>query len=434
MLALVLGLQVVLSDWFIGGKPTMGEFDASDARGRIANAEHSLNQMASLNFGTRTVFLSFNDTITFTTMQNALDSVSDTGNIVVEAVYTLGEDNAVDVFSGADLATMQALRGSNYSGESSNIVGAKVYTPVTLISDLSKQSEVALVEISTEELNENNFVPLAAVGGIREPAEVTSLGEQPTETVSVETFLNFNIAGVTHAEFIDDYRFTAITADTVALYEICRDRDEGDESLQIILVSEHVLDGELLFTFFDEENCRKILRVRNDDGNTIYVLDGNSELAEIASISDEGRLSVLALTSDTLYYSVERMVVYAYEIATGISTELIAFEIPVSFERNTGLTGFIVNPADSRQLGRTQAQVFDAFEKTLAVSAECVQSLMFYRNSTNILTDGTRFFDMALEVVEEVRDSEINLAERRNMSELFGVFEITELGIRILVN
>ena len=437
VLALTLGLQVALSDLFIGGTPTVKEFDVSDARGRIANSERDLAQMAGLNFGTRTLFLSFNDSITFTTMQNALDSVSDTGNIVLEAVYTLSEKNAVSVVSGVHL---QALQG----GEAENIVGAKVYAPVMLISDLSKQSEVALVEVSTEQLNENNFVPLAVVGfeREREPSELNI--ETPTtpptsESVSVETFVNFNLTGVTHAEFTDDYHFTAITADAVALYEIYH--DDESEAMKVRAVAQHDIDGELVFTFFDEARCRKIMRIRNDTSNAIFVIDGvdgrNFEVSKVIVFPADTRLSVLALTEDTLYYSVERKKVFAYDLSEGKSREVLSFDSAVSFERNSGLTCFAINPGNSGSSGeqaQMYSQVYDVAREKLIVADTQTESLLFYRNSTNVLTDGENYFTTSLELIDDLSEYEIKFASRRNMSSLFEVFEITEQGIRILVN
>ncbi|MCL2754740.1 MAG: hypothetical protein FWD35_03350 [Oscillospiraceae bacterium] len=430
-LALVLGLQVILSDLFWGGVPTVPSFNPQDAHGRMENAQQSLSQMSNLSFGTRTLFLSFNDSITFTTMQNTLDSVSDTGNIVIESVYVLENSGKVEIVE----AQRQEI------GDLGGIVGARVNAPVTLIGDLSRQSEVALVEVSTEQLNENNFVPLAATGFTgftpleSEPFfSETSVGDEmptyPPEIVSVETFVNLNIAGVVRAEFIDDYRFTVVTAESIALYQIYNDDDEN-ESLKVRVVASHDLDGELPFSYFDEVNCRKIIRVRNDESNTVYFIDlrGGFELEQVASVSSESRLSVLALTDEVLYYATRSRAVYAYDIATGVNTKLMEFENTVSFERNSGLTAFVLNVSDDELI---RSQVFNPATRTF-LDAQSNSGLIFYRNSNNVLTDGESYFDTELSLIDNIGDYSMQFTGRNNMSTLFAVEEITELGIRILV-
>jgi hypothetical protein len=405
--------------FFDRGIPTVTQWPPLSIDERIDGANRNVAQISTLSFGTRTLFLSFNDSISLTTMQNALDSVSDTGNIVVEAVYVLNANNEVDVI------TPEVARASRPE----RVIGAKVDAPVTLISVLRQQSEVALVELATADLNEETFVPLAAVtGSDRNPSSDSAASpNEPTDIISLETFVNFNISGVVRADFIDDYRFTAITADSVLLCEIYHD-DETDE-LKIRIVSESDLDGELLFTFFtpcDYAESQLIMRVRNENNNTIYHMGGaDFALATIVSSSDD--LTVLAVTEDYVFYAVNRSVIYRYDTATGVIHEVADFQRSVAFERNGDLSCFVINLGES-----ARARVYDARSGMMHLSDDVPASLLFYRNSTNVLTDGENFFTVTLDTISDP-DTVLRFAERRGVSDLFTVFEVTEQSVRILL-
>jgi hypothetical protein len=419
-------------------------------------------QAADLNFGTRTLFLSFNDTLTFSAMQNTLDSVSDTGNIVVEAVYVLGGNNNIEVLPLVSLSVqdIQAIE---------QIVAAKIYAPVTLIGDLKNRSDVALVEIKSEVLNEETFIPLAVIETpVREststtttatstaeqhvPAADETTATEPKQFVSLETFVNFNLAGVVRAEFIDNNRFTALTANALMLCEIYRESETDELKIRILsqvaetptdvystpdepATTDFVLNGELVFAFYDRINNNVLMRARSAYSNAVYALNTDT-LAVTEIASDVADLTILAVGEGAVYFAVGRKVVYKYDIASGTNSELVSFEQQVSFERNADLSAFVINVTDMEN-ETIQVQVFNANTGTMAVSDDIAGRLSFYRTGTNVLVNDDGFFNTALETVDE-RDVRKVLRTAQtvtvNRSEQYEVVEITESSVRIRFN
>jgi hypothetical protein len=409
--ALAFGLHTAFFDRSI---PTVVDPESPSLADRLDRANRNAAQLEHLNFGTRTLFLSFNDSISLTAMQNTLDSVSDTGNIVVESVYVLGNDNAVDMISPAAARTNQV----------SSIIGAKVYAPVTLIGGLRRQPEVALVEVASDVVNEETFVPLAAATRPERNPEPPSDANEPT----VETILNFNIPGVIRAEFIDDNRFAAITADSAMLCEIYRDEDSDE--LQIRVLSDFDLDGEVVFSFFATQGNKRlaVMRVRSEDSNSIYLMGGDNFAVKKIADSDEA-LTVLAVTNNSVYYAVNRSVIFRYDTRLGISSEIVSYDDSVTFERNGDLSCFVINLGEAEPV---RARVYNARLEQLTESDEVSPMLVFYRNSTNVLTDGENFYSTTLVPIENP-DDVIRFATPCNSSELYSVTEITEQSVRILL-
>jgi hypothetical protein len=381
---------------------------------RIQQADAALINARS-SIGNKTVYLSFNNTMTFREMQNTLDTVSDTGNIIIEAVY---------VIDGDEFLTKQLgeVRGDSYA----QIVGAKVSAPANLIEDLSRQHEVALVEIENDILNDETFIPFIA-----ELIEIPEdLFQNVTDEIDssidaappVEKFVNLNLSGVIEASFISDYRFTAITCNSVILYEISQDEDSADleinpvsefslynhrtklsasgssmlisgstendsrrtvllvadsktASLEEINISDITDSGELIFAFYDDINGRIIIRARSADRNIIYVIHRESALTQTVFDSSEDA-AVLAATANAIFYSVNNTTVYKYDILTAESTiaESLDFGETVSFERNADLSAFAVYTN-----GGDTAQIFDTVTETLSDIVDSAQ-LQSYRS------------------------------------------------------
>jgi hypothetical protein len=390
-----------------------------------------------LGFGNKSLFLSFGDSITFHEMRNTLDSVSDTGNIVVEALYILEENGKV---------AMLRLSDEPPRVDGVRIIGAKVYAPAALIEDLSQQEEVVLVEIATDDMNDYDFVPFGIFEDNEEastqpPCQTEQETNAPQDSPAppdFEKFINLNIPGVIEANFISDYRFIAITRDSVILYEISeafeieaisefalrnhRKRlstngesmlisgvrggktvlllaDAQSESLVNIDISSTVGSGELLNAFYDDATRRIIMRVRSRDYNAIYIVDRDT--LGISRVPDNSHDAViLALDGNSLYFA-SASIVRKYDITTGASVELHTFDEPVSFERNADLSGFVI------VIGNT-AQVFNAKTETLTESADVTEVLEdFYSQPTS--------------------------HGRRVISALFSLFEVTSESIKILI-
>ncbi|MCL1831933.1 MAG: hypothetical protein FWG45_03365 [Oscillospiraceae bacterium] len=404
--AIILGLQVTVFDRF-GDNPAV----RTDAD-RINEANNAVAKLATMNFGTSTLFLSFSEPVTFTEMQNALDGVSDTGNIAVEAVYLLDNDNKVTM-----LDPIQAFKLGN--PDDVRIIGAKVSAPVVLVDGLRKRAEVALVEVMSDDLNEDTFIPLIPdVDGTTDTTEGDSTGEH--DHVTFEAFVNLNMVGVNRAEFIDENRFMTITSDAVGIYEIARD-DETDEPT-IVTISNFEAHGEIVFTYYDDMNNQLVIRVREANVSSIYFM-GGEDFAAVKVARDN--LTILAIAENCLYYAVDHSVVYKYTYGVG-SSELFSFDAPVSFERNSNLSAFIVNSGDSDETGA--AQVYDTH--TESMTYEVSGWLFFYRNSVNVVTGESGFYGLNLAVISEP-DTVAQFAQSRTRSELYTISEINESGVKI---
>ena len=153
--SLLIGLFTVL---YNGNSSMPTITDTLTVQERVIRAE--LTQLSS---GPATMFLSFNNSLTFDEMQNAFDSISDT-DIEVKAVYVLEDDSSVTSLALPE--KLDVVRDT----DSCKIIGAKVSAPSEYRKTLKSQQEVALVEIETENVNDNTFVPLGAIAGAVEEA------------------------------------------------------------------------------------------------------------------------------------------------------------------------------------------------------------------------------------------------------------------------
>ncbi|MCL1881230.1 MAG: hypothetical protein FWF76_03540 [Oscillospiraceae bacterium] len=472
--ALVVALQYVFFGGFFGDSMIPQSLEA-----RIDHAKLSADEVASLSFGTRALFLSFNDGIDFVAMSNALDSVSDTGNIVVESVYVLGENNEVLVISLEEARTTGV----------DNIVGVKVSVPVTLVGQLRQQSQIALVEVMDDALTQETFVPLAVAELIElegastqsqtsaetdSPATEVSDGNQVSpigendEILETSTFVDFEVQGATRAKFISDSAFVVFTGDVIKVCEIVQIIDgdsnisltsftgiedtndsepentettddsveygDGTEGVGMLVQTKRVevrasllLEGDLLFTFFDNVNDRLVIRSRSANYNMIHILDfGTLDFSEVVNTASE--LSVLASTERYIYYSIGRMVINRYSVGHGESMKVqgLSFERPVSFERNSVLSGFVIFTGDD-----SPAQVFDANTETLASSEDVLGGLLYYKNSSNVLTDGENFFNTHLEIIDDIYNTTLSLPRESSGSASFIIHSITDSRVRI---
>jgi len=124
-----------------------------------------------------TMYLSFNDSLSYNNIKDALDSVSDT-DIEIKAVYILEDDNTVTAYAIPE--QLEEIKRV----DSARIIGAKVNAPGEYKKNLSQQQNVAFVEVESDAINDSTFVPLAAIEGAID--EVVTyfhdLRQQPEET------------------------------------------------------------------------------------------------------------------------------------------------------------------------------------------------------------------------------------------------------------
>jgi sulfur transfer complex TusBCD TusB component (DsrH family) len=459
------------------GTPVVNpEPPVTDSSGQIVTLppQHHIVQLDY--FSNATLYLSFNNSMTFREIENTLETIDDTGNIVIEVVYIRGE--------GADfipITHFDEIRNE----ETATIVGATVSAPGRLKIEIERQQEVELVIVVTADIAEETFIPSPSAIDAIENAQAPVIMNEPAaekeddltgEAGALEKFVSLNVAGIIEAHFINDYHFVAMTANSVMLYEIIAD----EEILEINQISEFMLhnhrtrfsttrnsmlisgcredsrrtvlliadaqtaaleeidishltedSGELIFAFYDDVNERIIMRVRNANHNLIYILNRDTHEVQTVFNSEKGA-AILAVSTGTVFYSVtgaESTTVYRYDISADARTAIdsLVFTDSVSFERNSDLSAFIINTNGA-------AQVFTADTETLTEGVAVENGLIFHKNSRRFMTDGTNFFT----VPEEKPDSLELFAgqattSRRDISELFSMFEITEKSLRILI-
>ncbi|MCL1789267.1 MAG: hypothetical protein FWG33_02825 [Oscillospiraceae bacterium] len=451
-------LTVGLFAFFYGGGTHSGSLP-TPPEDRVLNANSAI-KTASSDFGAKTMFLSFNNSITFHEMQNTLDLVSDTGNIVVETLYILDSNNELTLLQGSELKELETLYNSDVQ-----IVGAKVYAPAILSEDLRHQKNVALVEF---DMNDNDFIPLIIEDDI--PVTDFPYTEEQTDEpqdnnfpASVEKSVSVNIPGLIEAEFIGDSRFIAVTRDSVILYEISEDlnvtpiselalrnyrkrfsitgksmlisgvsgekpilllADIESENFESIDISKPVGSGELLNAFYDDINRRIIMKVRNRDSSAIYIVDRDTFEFILVPASSHDAV-ILALNGNLVYFSSDSSI-YRFDISSGVSTELYTSADGLfSFERNADLSAFVMNV-------NGETAVFTARNEMFTKWVEAPNGLTFYRNSTDLLTDGVNFYRASEGTLETFQGQPIS-PERQIISEWFKVLEITSEGIKILI-
>jgi hypothetical protein len=156
--ALTLGLYAFFYD--AENSLQIGTFAELSVQERVIRAE-----LTRSGNETATMFLSFNNSLTFSEMVYTLDSISDT-DIEVKAVYIMNEDGTV-----SSLSIPQELDKIK-DVDASQIIGAKVSAPGAYRKELSQQQSVAFVEVENDKINDTTFVPLAAIeGAIKEVEE-----------------------------------------------------------------------------------------------------------------------------------------------------------------------------------------------------------------------------------------------------------------------
>ncbi|MCL1903176.1 MAG: hypothetical protein FWF94_02015 [Oscillospiraceae bacterium] len=423
---------------------------------------------ASSDLGTKTLFLSFNNSITYNEMQNTFELVSDTGNIVVEALYILDGDNEVtlvklseDFYESGDF--------DSFYDDSAQIIGAKVYAPATLIDDFRHQKDVAVVKIG---MTDDDFVPYISEDELFEPEfeapyYTEEEYEEPVFTnlpADYENSVSFNIPGIIEASFISDNKFIAFTGGAVTLYEISNDLEiipvseyalhnykkrfsvtgksilisgtDGDKSvllvadavtksLESIDISKPVGSGELMNAFYDDINRRIVMRVKNKDANAIYIIDRDSfGILPVPSSSHDA--VILALNGNSIYFS-SNSSVYRFDISSGVSTDLYTtLGNAPSFERSADLSSFVIN-----QNG--ESIVFTVKNESFSKAAEIPNGLEFYRNSSDLLTDGMNLYKVSEEGALERFEGQPTSPERQMVSELFRILEITAESVIVLV-
>jgi hypothetical protein len=423
----------------------------------------------------RTLYLSFNNSVTYMEMLNTLESVSDTGNITIEKVYVLdNHENIVPVIQHEELR----------NDHETQIVGAKVFAPERLKVEIERQPEVANVKIETFAINDDTWVPSPVTEvPITPDSTPPDQNQDPDGTdpqtgeITVENFVNVNVVGIIEADFISEDAFMAITGDSVILYELTQ--DEVTESIEINPAQEYTLHnhrtrlsatgnsmlisgcredsrrnvlmladsetrtlteidirdlietGELIFAFYDDHDTHRriVMRVRIGDNNIIYVMELDTGAVHTV-FSSVKSAAILAINGDFVYHSVFKesehvTVVYRFDITNGTSTvvDSLSFTEAVSFERNSNLSAFVIN-TDSA------SRVFTASSESLTNTVEAPNRLSFYRTRTNFLTDGETIYSLTGGTRLEVFEGQMPRV-RRNSSERFSVFEISENSVRI---
>lgn len=126
------------------------EDTALSASQRLWEAEqnyYNLQAAAALS----DIYVTFSEPISYGELAVALSTVADTGEVVVDALYT--EDQAV--------LREEALREYEAAHDRDRtVIGAKISAPSALYRDIQDLSQVYLAELGSAEINDDTFVPL----------------------------------------------------------------------------------------------------------------------------------------------------------------------------------------------------------------------------------------------------------------------------------
>lgn len=141
------------------------EDTALSASQRLWEAEqnyYNLQAAAALS----DIYVTFSEPISYGELVVALSTVSDTGEVMVDALYT--EDQAV--FREEALREYEAAHDRDKT-----VIGAKISAPSALYRDIQDLSKVYLAEFGSAEINDDTFIPLP----IEDP---DPLGNDPNDT------------------------------------------------------------------------------------------------------------------------------------------------------------------------------------------------------------------------------------------------------------
>ncbi|MDE7234093.1 MAG: hypothetical protein K2N29_03430, partial [Ruminiclostridium sp.] len=126
------------------------EDTALSASQRLWEAEqnyYNLQAAAALS----DIYVTFSEPISYGELAVALSTVADTGEVVVDALYT--EDQAV--FRKEALREYEAAHDREKT-----VIGAKISAPSALYRDIQDLSKVYLAELGSADINDDTFVPL----------------------------------------------------------------------------------------------------------------------------------------------------------------------------------------------------------------------------------------------------------------------------------
>ena len=166
------------------------EDTALSASQRLWEAEQNYYNLQAAAAALSDIYVTFSEPISYGELAVALSTVADTGEVVVDALYT--EDQAV--------LREEALREYEAAHDRDKIViGAKISAPSALYRDIQDLSQVYLAELGSAEINDDTFVPLPIedpdpLGGDLNYAE-TSAPQTPAPITS--TPFSFDTSSVT---------------------------------------------------------------------------------------------------------------------------------------------------------------------------------------------------------------------------------------------
>lgn len=126
------------------------EESALSASQRLWEAEqnyYNLQAAAALS----DIYVTFSEPISYGELAVALSTVADTGEVIIDALYTENQE----VFREEALREYEAAHDRDRT-----VIGAKISAPSALYRDIQDLSQVYLAELGSEEINDDTFVPL----------------------------------------------------------------------------------------------------------------------------------------------------------------------------------------------------------------------------------------------------------------------------------
>lgn len=207
------------------------EDTALSASQRLWEAEQNYyNLQAAAAAALSDIYVTFSEPISYGELAVALSTVADTGEVVVDALYT--EDQAV--------LREEALREYEAAHDRDRtVIGAKISAPSALYRDIQDLSQVYLAELGSAEINDDTFVPLP----IEDP---DPLGD---DLSYAETSAPQTSAPVTSTPFSFDT--SSVTVSTTKPPEI---GESGSDSVSTLVPPEETEEPELIDTDDEPED------------------------------------------------------------------------------------------------------------------------------------------------------------------------------------
>ena len=307
------------SDHGVSVKPETYEISAAQ---RLEDAEQNYRIAAYSNSSlveNVDMYVSFNTPMTYNEARILFSSVSDTGDIDFVILYT-------------DNGKISADSADSFDGK---VNGLKISAPSNYYKTIQDLSAVSVVELGSENVNDDSFTPISNVviseitSNDTQPSEITlpeevtppqdgvTIGDSAnitdtdtTYSVPTVTTIEYRVDGINDAIFINETSFVVITNTSVELNRIA----DGADGKEIQLISRILTDNPKISWSNDSDSLLFISGCDSDKNrNRLFLADGSEnslEELDISGITDGAEFGGLFYDEDS-----EEIVVKTYSLA-----------------------------------------------------------------------------------------------------------------------